>query len=217
MAAALSDSLSGSPRLRAVISAVGIVVLFRVLFEFSWPQVVIITAITFAGDTMDLTELLPGADERQFRLVVGLLAVGASGVAYFQQASPAVVGTGFGIGGWIALDALYSLRAGIQPSSDDLADRDASEVLLSMQVGHLVADELKTGPKTVPELAAACDMTESRVRETLEIHERSGVVYRNGDRWLLDESKIGPWAFVRDNTHRVVARLLRPFRLFVPS
>ena len=213
----LTDSLSGTSPLRRAVYAVGLVALFAVLFDFTWPQALVVTVVVLMGESVELARPLPGLDERHLRLVLGLVAAGAGSVAYWAQGDVAVAAVGLGGGGWLTLDALYSLQAGIRSSPDEIPDADTSEVFLLMHIGHLVADELKDGPKTVLELAEACDMTESRIREALEYHERAETAYRDGDQWYLDESKIGPWAFVRDNTHRALARLLRPFWLFVPS
>lgn len=188
------DSLPGTSPVGRAAYAVGLVALFGVVFDFTWSQAIVVAGIVLAGESVELARPLPGLDERHFRLAVAL-----------------------GGGGWLVLDALYSLREGIRSNDDGMVDADSSKVFLSMHVGHLVAEELKDGPKTVPELADACDMTESRVREALEYHERADTAYRNGDQWHLDESKLGLWAFVRDNTRRALARFLRPFRLFVPS
>ena len=215
--ASLTDPLPDTSPLRRGAYTVGLVALFGVVFGFTWSQAIVVTVIVLVGESVELARPLPGLDERHFRLAFGLVAMAAGGVAYWAQGDTTVATVGFGGGGWLVLDALYSLREGIRSNDDGMVDADSSEVLLSMQVGHLVAEELKDGPKTVPELADACDMTESRVREALEFHERADTAYRDGDQWYLDESKIGPWAFVRDNTRRILVRFLRPFRLFVPS
>ncbi|WP_136716047.1 hypothetical protein [Halorientalis salina] len=217
MTATLRDSLPGRSAARRVLSAVGVVVLFRFLFEFTWPQVVVITLVLLVSESVELSEPIPGMDERHFRLLLGLIGVAAGGVAYWGQSDAGVAVAGFVVGGWLVLDALYSLRTGLRAVDDDLEEAGFGELMLLMQVGNLVAEELKTGPKTVPELAEACDMTESRVRDALDYHEQAGTASREGDLWILDESKIGPWPFVRDNARRLLARLLRPFRLFVPS
>ena len=92
------------------------------------------------------------------------------------QGDTTVAAVGVG-GGWLLLDALYSLRKGVRSSDDERADADSSEVFLSMQVGHLVAEELKDGPKAVAELADACNMTESRVQEALNYREQANTTY----------------------------------------
>ncbi|WP_135536894.1 hypothetical protein [Halostella pelagica] len=215
--ASLTDSLTGTSPVRRAAYAVGLVALFGVVFDFTWSQAIVVTVIVLVGETVELARPLPGLDERDVRLTLGLVAMAAGGLAYWVQGDTTVAAVGVGGGGWLALDALYSLREGIRSNDDGMVEADSSEVFLSMQVGHLVAEELKDGPKTAPELADACDMTESRVREALEYHERADTAYRDGNQWHLDESKIGAWAFVRDNTRRALARFFRPFRLFVPS
>jgi len=95
----------------------------------------------------------------------------------------------------------------------------ASEMMLVMNHAHLVVVELKQEPKTVAELADACDLTESRVCEALKIGTDDGMIYRidtgtseDGKRYALDESKVGGLAFVRSNGKRILRRLARPFQ-----
>ncbi len=213
----LTDSLLGTSSVRHAAYAVGLIALFSIVFGFTWSQAIVVTVVVLVGESAELARLLPRLDERHFRLVLGLVAVAAGGVAYWAQGDATVAAVGVGGGSWLVLDVFHSLREGLRSGDDEMADVDSSEVFLSMQVGHLVAEELKHGPKTVPELADACDMTESRVREALDYHEQADTAYREGGQWHLDESKIGTWAFVRDNTRRALARFFHPFRLFVPS
>ena len=91
--------------------------------------------------------------------------------------------------------------------------------MLVMNHAHLVVEELKQEPKTVAELANACDLTESRVREALDVGTDDGMIYRvdserddGGERYALDESKVGSVAFVRSNGKRILRRLARPFQ-----
>lgn len=219
MRAALSERLPGTRPLRRVLYALGLVALFGYLTDFSWPQVVVLAGIVLLGESVEISGAIPWGDDRHVRLALGLLLLASSSVVFWRGPDPDVVVAAFiaVIGGWVALDALYSLHAGRRPDTSDSDDIDTGEAVLSMQVGHLVAEELKDGPKTVPELADACDMTESRVRDALEYHDRAGTAYQDGDRWVLDESNVGPWAFVRTNTRRVARRIARPFRLFVPG
>ena len=213
----LTDSLPGTSPVRRAAYTVGLIALFGVMFDFTWSQAIIVTVIMFVGESVELARPLPGLDKRHFRLALGLVAVAAGSVAYWVQGDTTVAAVGFGGGGWLVLDAFYSLREGIRSNEDGMVDVDSSEVFLSMQVGHLVAEELKDGPKTVSELADGCDMTESRVREALDYHKQADTAYRDGDQWHLNESNVGAWAFVRDNTRLALVRFLRPFRLFVPS
>jgi len=121
------------------------------------------------------------------------------------------------IGVWFLFDARRDFAEGRDSYSDE--EMDASEMMLVMNHAHLVAEALKQGPKTIPELADACDLTESRVREALEVGTDDGMIYRvnsgstrDTERYALDESKVGGIAFVRSNGKRIVRRLARPFR-----
>jgi hypothetical protein len=53
---------------------------------------------------------------------------------------------------------------------------DTGEAMLVMQHIQLVAKQLEDGPKTVPEIAAACDLTESRVRQAIELAGRDDTI-----------------------------------------
>ncbi len=119
-------------------------------------------------------------------------------------------------GGWFLLDARRGPDR--EPWSERDEEMDAGEVMLVMNHAHLITDELEKAPRTVPELAEACDLTESRVREALAFATDDDVVYRvdddpaEADRYALDESKVGAVAFVRSNGRRILRRLARPFR-----
>jgi hypothetical protein len=121
------------------------------------------------------------------------------------------------VGVWFLLDSRRDFVEGRRRDGphDDLS---ASEMMLVMNHAHLIVEELKSGPKTVAELADACDLTETRVREALDITTDDDMVYRvdseatdDSGRYALDESKVGGVAFVRSNATRVVRRLVRPF------
>jgi len=62
-------------------------------------------------------------------------------------------------------------------------------------------------------------LTESRVREALDVGTDDGMVYRvdagtgdDAERYALDESRVGGLAFVRSNGKRILRRLARPFQ-----
>jgi len=215
MRSALPTSLRKGSIPRYLLLAVGMIALFRFGFDQTWLQALFVTTVVLLAEATDLSRAFGDIDPRHARAALGgvLLAIGALAVARDNQVLAAVGGA---VGGWIVLDAVHSLRSGIRPTGTD-DDLDGRDVMLSVQLSSLLADELKGGPKSVDDLAAACDMTESRVRDTLDLLAQSGTVHREGDVWVLDESKVGPWAFVRDNTRRVVARFVRPFRLFLPA
>jgi hypothetical protein len=216
MRSALPTPLQRGSLPRYVLLAAGMVLLFRFGFDQTWPQVAVVTVVVLFAEVADLSRALGGLDPRYVRGLLGLCLVGAGLVAVVRGPALAVAAVGIGIGWWVLLDAAYALHAGREPDGAD-ADLDASEAMLRMQVARLLVDELRGSPKTVPELAAACDTTESRVHAALELLACADTAHCQGEAWVLDEGRIGLWPFVRDNTRRVVARLARPFRLFVPG
>ncbi|WP_267643592.1 hypothetical protein [Haloarchaeobius amylolyticus] len=171
-----------------------------------------------------LTREAPGVDGRWAKAGLGALAflIGLGWLALELHGA----GTGDPVwvpalaaatGLWVLLDTRRDFVEGRQPGESEPAEMESDEVLLVLNHTHLVAEALETGPKTVPELAAACDLTESRVRAALDATTTSDTVYRVDDdadppRYALDESKVGPVAFVRENGRRAVHRLLRPVR-----
>ncbi|WP_435320619.1 hypothetical protein [Haloarchaeobius sp. TZWSO28] len=164
-----------------------------------------------------------GVDGRWVKAGLGTLAV-LFGLVWFGL-ELREVGTGDPLfvpvlaavtGLWVLLDTRRDFVEGRRdgPSREDV---DADDVLLVMNHMHLVGKELESGPKTVPELAAACDLTESRVREALDAASANDIVYHVDEaegtpRYALDESKVGALAFVRENGLRVARRLVRPLR-----
>ena len=137
-------------------------------------------------------------------------AAGTGGPAWF----PALTAL---IGVWFIFDARAGFANGT--GSDEPDDMSASEMMVVMNHAHLVVEELKQGPKTVAELADACDLTESRIREVLDFGIDDGMIYpvdantsETAKRYALDESKVGGLAFVRSNGKRILRRLARPFQ-----
>lgn len=133
------------------------------------------------------------------------VATGGEGAAWF----PVLTTLG---GVWVLLDSAYDFRHGshTHPEVDDEVFTSV-ELMLLMNHGNLVVEELKGGPRTVPELAATCDLTESRTRDALDMMGRSDIVYRHGERYVLDESEVGPVALARN----VLRRAARPLRGFL--
>lgn len=206
-------------------------------------------AVVLVAEPIALLRETPAVDDRWVRVALGSVAalVGLAWFAHRTTLAPAAEGATWvpllpvAGGVWLLLDARRDLRDGRRPDrSSRFDDLSASEAMLVTNHASLVGRELKTGPKTVPELAEACDLTESRVREALAVATTDDTVYRldehdhghehdsrtdpgrcdeKGDgggaysgRYALDESKIGGVAFVRENGRRVVRRLVRPFR-----
>lgn len=173
----------------------------------------VVESIQILGDT-------PSIDDRWIGFGVGafvtlgslvwlgaeLTAAGDAGGPTWFPALTALVGV------WFVLDARSE-----SPSYGANEGRGVTEVMTLMNHASLVADELEDGPKTVSKLATACDLTESRVRETIDVGTEEGTFYRvdgndGEERYAIDESKTGVVAFVRVNARRLSGRLVRPFR-----
>lgn len=183
--------------------------------------------VTVVEFTRVLREL-PGVDGRRVDAAVGgcIAAVSAGWLGYEATVGatgvlwlPALATLA---GVWLLLDARRDLIEDVPTSADPTEDMSSAEVFAALSHAQLLAEELREGPKTVPELATACDLTESRVRESLSYLTDDGTVYRvdNGDddpaaehKYALDESRIGVPAFVKLNGTRLVRRLLRPLRI----
>lgn len=178
-------------------------------------------------EAMALVRETPGIDGRWAGVGIGVFVTGLSLVWFaYEYAVPASDGPLWfpaltaGVGVWFLLDTRRDFvegrrRDGTQP----VDDMTSSEAMLVMNHAHLVSTELESGPKTVPELAAACDLTESRVREVIDVVGDDGTIYpleeSAGDdatRHALDESKVGAVAFVRSIVGPVARRLIRPLR-----
>jgi hypothetical protein len=121
-------------------------------------------------------------------------------------------------GCWLLLDARADFVQGRRLTGpDEFEDLDGGEAMLVMQHLRLVAEELEDAPKTVPEIAAGCDLTESRVRQALELAGRDDTIYPVGDeeprRYALDQQKLGLSGVSRQaagGVTGILRRLVRP-------
>lgn len=178
-------------------------------------------------ETVDILEPHPAVDERWVKVGLGGVLLFASAVWLWAELREPTAARSLwlpvvAIGGslWVLLDARADFVHGRRfsdPEPDD--EPSASEAMLVMQHAQLVAKALQAGPKTVDELAAACDLTESRIREVIEITGRDGTIYpvdREAEepRYALDDRKMGLSGFGRQTAGgltTVFRRLLRPF------
>lgn len=177
------------------------------------------------NEVVKLYRATPSTDDRWVGVGVGVFVTLGS-LAWFTFEYSTATGVGVSLwfplltalgGVWLIFDARRDFVEGLRGNQlgDDLS---ASEMMLVMQHSHLVVEQLKSGPKTVPELAEGCDLTESRVREALDMTTEDETVYRvdseatdGAERYALDESNVGSVAFVRLNAKRVARRLVQPF------
>ena len=120
-------------------------------------------------------------------------------------------------GVWFLTETRNDVRGKYTDSTTE--EMSSSDVMLVLNHAHLITEELKTGPKTLEELAESCDLTVSRVEEAVEVASDEGIIHQVSNeesddtvRYALDESQLGGSAFVRTNGKRLVQRMLEPFR-----
>jgi len=188
-----------------------------------------VTLGIFAGFLLvvafERAQSLPAVDERWLKAALGVFAAACGGAMLWlarplSGLDPALPSVFVLCGAWLLLDARADFAQGRRREALDRDDIGSGEAMLVMQHLRLVADELEDGPKTVPELADACDLTEPRVRQAIEVVRDDGTVYPvDGDadrpRYALDERKVGlsglGWQ-AAGGLRGLVRRLLRPLR-----
>lgn len=191
------------------------------------PGLVVGIALASAlSEPMSLLRDHPRVDERWVKAAAGVL-LGSGGAAWFalEIGGPAIPADLFFpvlavlVGLWIVLDARVDFREGRRFGAvENAEDLDASKVMIVTQHARLIASELEAGPRTVPELAEACDLTESRVREAIEIAGSDGTIYpvdpeADQPRYALDERRMGASGLGRlaaGGLRDLAARLARP-------
>ena len=131
----------------------------------------------------------PGVDDRWVTVGLGVVLLTASLVwlvAELRQPvalrtlwAPAAAVLG---GLWLLLDARVDLVYDQQRGSSDPVDElDSGVFLLRMLRLNRIADTLESGPKTVPEIAAASELTEPQVRAAIELAGEDGPIVRVDD------------------------------------
>lgn len=187
----------------------------------------LLTAVVII-EAVDVLESVPGLDERWLKAGFSVVLLALSGfwlwadlreptVDGFVWAPVAAVGGGL----WLLLDTRADFVQGRRlDQSDDLDELSSREAMLLIQHASLVADHLDGEPKTVPELAVACDLTESRVQEVIEIAGDDGTIYpvdEDADgqpRYAVDDRMLGTSGFSRKavgGLSGLARRVARPF------
>lgn len=195
----------------------------------------ILTAVVIT-EAVDVLNAVPGVDERWVKAGFAVVFLAISGVWLWADLREPT-SDGFvwvpvvAVGGalWLLLDTradfVQGRRGGEANGTDDLDELSSREAMLLIQHTSLVADHLREGPKTIPELAVECDLTESRVRDAIEIAGDDGTVYPVDDpgadedadsqpRYAVDDRKLGVGGFGRQaagGLSGLARRLVRPF------
>lgn len=171
--------------------------------------VIVVEPITVFQDT-------PEIDQRYVKGAIGVGVVGGSLVMGYSIVAGGSGAAWFPIltllgGLWILADVYADFRYGEGVNAGQSEDLSSADVMLLSNHGHLVANALEAGPRTVEQLATDCNLTESRVKEALDYMERSGVVAHDGQQYVLKEENVGLWAFVRNIVTGTARRIARPF------
>ena len=201
---------------RLLVTAAVVVVLVTVL-DLAPDDLAVLAVVFLLGEAVALLDDTPGVDSRHLRGGLGLLVLlGGLALLYGvltggQGALWLPVGVAL-FGAWLLADAAADLYHGRTGETEGPPEPSSGELMLLMSHAHLVSSELEDGPRTVPELATACDLTESRIEETLAYLTDAGVVSADGDRYVLQEENTGVVAFLRGVVTGLVGRITRPFR-----
>ncbi|MEA1930297.1 MAG: hypothetical protein U9O06_01970 [Euryarchaeota archaeon] len=182
-------------------------------------------------ETIDILEVHPAVDERWVKVGLGGVLLALSCLWLWGELQEPTAARRLwvpilALGGslWVLLDARADFVQGrrfdgrrFHTEPDD--EPSASDVMVLSQHAQLIANSVREGPKTVGELAADCDLTESRVREAIEIAGEDGTIYpvdpdADDPRYALDEGKMGASGVGRlaaGGVSSVLRRLARPF------
>ena len=189
------------------------------------------------SETRQILKATPSVDDRWVTVGLGVILLAVS-LAWLlaELRQPAALRTLWApvaaiLGSlWLLLDARVDLVYDQQRGSSDPVDElDSGVFLLRMLRVNRIADTLESGPKTVPEIAAASDLTESQVRAAIEFAGDDGPIVRVDDdatepesptdladgvpRYALDTRQLGVSGVGRmvvGALARVLRRLARP-------
>jgi len=141
------------------------------------------------SETRQILKATPSVDDRWVTVGLGVILLAVS-LAWLlaELRQPAALRTLWApvaaiLGSlWLLLDARVDLVYDQQRGSSDPVDElDSGVFLLRMLRVNRIADTLESGPKTVPEIAAASELTESQVRAAIELAGDDGPIVRVDD------------------------------------
>jgi len=168
-------------------------------------------AYTAANDSYDLPK---GSN----RIAYGSGLIAAGGfltLSYAGWLGYAVLLTGL----WFALDGAVAVRHGPARTPHRFVSGPESEAMLRMQIIHTVHRRLREAdhPQTPADLAAACDLTDSRVTSALEYLRHRGRVELIGDGYRVVPPTWGRATPLVRTASWLPRRVLRPFRRLFAS
>ncbi len=151
--------------------------------------VIAITTTMLFTELIDLCQIVPSIDERWIKGLLGvLLLTGSAAWLWAGSQQSGAVGrlwlpaTGVLGGCWILLDTradfVQECRFATSDIKSEIDEMDIGEAILIMQHIRLVAEQLKNGPKSLPEIAMRCHLTESQIEQAIELASRDNVIYQ---------------------------------------
>lgn len=121
------------------------------------------------------------------------------------------------LGLWFVFDGIqqyrYRERDERSDSIEDFVTDDMSDMMLRFHIWGTVGRAVRDEPRTVSELAADLDLTESRVERALSILGEKDMVYRSGDTYHATRKMNDKLSPVKRFVRWVPRRLARPFRM----
>lgn len=202
---ALSEELN-------LLSLALVVVILALVFDTSWITVLIVVALLVGLGVTRAIWTVRGYDEALLDLgigVVGTLGVASLAIILQSWLLVALIPPAL----WFIFDSLYTYRyidtdelAEPATNEDDLSETEGVQLLEDGRAIVAVLREVDT-PLTAAQIADRTELSSATVEERLRDIEHNSPIARTGDRYTLNESKMGPSRLLED----AVTRLWRPF------
>jgi hypothetical protein len=199
--------------LRTAVGAAGVFTVLVVFTQYtlrSLAPVLLLSAgmlaYTAADDCYDLPE-----GSNWIAYGSGLVAVGVFLISnYATRFGGAVLLAGL----WFAFDGTVTVRHGPARTPHRFVSGPESEAMLRMRIMNTVHRRLREAsqPQTPADLAAACDLTESRVASALEYLQHRGQVESTGREYRVVPRNWGRATPLVRVVSWLPRRLFRPFR-----